>query len=708
MLRVPQLDDLGYDKIFDRARTQIPRLTDEWTDYNFHDPGITVLQTFAWLTDTLNYYMNATGEPHRLAYLKLLGLEPACSPAACELAVDAPGELHLNRGTRLAAGDVVFELTENLHTEANRLTRICSEVEGSFYDLKPFAGVDGGYARIFTYDKDKAAALYLGFDRPLHGGVRFRVEVDAGRRNAFEGEFHLSKLVWDYYQDGRWREVSSVEDGTCGFLRSGFVSLAFTGETDSLENPLLARGHYIRCRLVENGYDLLPQVGRIDVNIVTAEQTRSYADLAELRYSGEGELFLDRYVREDEELAVAVREENEKEEGYLLWYGGGEEPLCAVREGPRPGEWILVFDEEKFGRVPGEGASILVMTAERVHFEEFDLGKTGGYAGERIPFDVENLYTLRLALCEKRGGRTYLELWEQTGDISRASWDSRAFAYDRDNREIVFGDSLSGMQPDTGLEVRAVVVKTSLLGEGNVREGKLDHFLDQVEEDAVVMNPYPAEGGQSPLSSRQLKEYIGEKLTKVTRAVTAGDYRALVLGTPGLCIHMVNVIPMVEYASLYGLPRRPGAVVVAVKPWSEREERPSLTEAYREQVRKHLEDYRLLTVNIEIVPARYVGVGVHGRIVLTENTAAARQSVLDCLSSLIDFTRTKQFGLSVVYGKVFSRLEMLDCVAKVAQLGFDHLGEGGEKNAHGDIVVNPDSLAYLHETDLEFVQGDNR
>ena len=51
-------------------------MTEEWTDFNHHDPGITVLQMYAWLTDMLDYYMSATGDVHVEKYLKLLGVEP--------------------------------------------------------------------------------------------------------------------------------------------------------------------------------------------------------------------------------------------------------------------------------------------------------------------------------------------------------------------------------------------------------------------------------------------------------------------------------------------------------------------------------------------------------------------------------------------------------------------------------------------------------
>lgn len=61
MLKVPQLNDMTYEQIIQRAVSRIPSLTDQWTDFNSHDPGITVLQTYAWLVDMLNYYMDATG-----------------------------------------------------------------------------------------------------------------------------------------------------------------------------------------------------------------------------------------------------------------------------------------------------------------------------------------------------------------------------------------------------------------------------------------------------------------------------------------------------------------------------------------------------------------------------------------------------------------------------------------------------------------------
>ena len=108
MLKVPRLDDLSYEQMIQRAVSRIPAMTDQWTDFNNHDPGITVLQAYAWLTDMLNYYLNATGDVHIEKYLKLLGIEPLPAQAArCYLAVEGEeGEIRIPAGTRFLAGEI--------------------------------------------------------------------------------------------------------------------------------------------------------------------------------------------------------------------------------------------------------------------------------------------------------------------------------------------------------------------------------------------------------------------------------------------------------------------------------------------------------------------------------------------------------------------------------------------------------------------------
>jgi hypothetical protein len=127
-----------------------------------------------------------------------------------------------------------------------------------------------------------------------------------------------------------------------------------------------------------------------------------------------------------------------------------------------------------------------------------------------------------------------------------------------------------------------------------------------------------------------------------------------------------------------------------------------LGETYRRRIRENLEQYRLLTTDVRVLPAKYVGLEADGRIVLTENTPALRKRVEEQLAALVHAQTGNPFGESVIYGRLFSRLEMLEGVAKVSDLSLTCTGEGAHKNEQGDIVVYPDAIAYLGKINIEF------
>src|SRR5262249_26043224 len=83
---LPVIDDRTFDDIVTEARTRIPRYTPEWTDLNDNDPGITLVQLFAWLSDMLIYRMQKVPELNYLKFLQLIGIElnPA-APAQAEI-----------------------------------------------------------------------------------------------------------------------------------------------------------------------------------------------------------------------------------------------------------------------------------------------------------------------------------------------------------------------------------------------------------------------------------------------------------------------------------------------------------------------------------------------------------------------------------------------------------------------------------------------
>ncbi|KPQ42130.1 MAG: hypothetical protein MPEBLZ_03302 [Candidatus Methanoperedens nitroreducens] len=70
------LDDKTFGQLVEEERKLIPRYAPQWTDHNLSDPGITLIDLFAWLTEITLFRINLIRDSHKLKYLKLLGFTP--------------------------------------------------------------------------------------------------------------------------------------------------------------------------------------------------------------------------------------------------------------------------------------------------------------------------------------------------------------------------------------------------------------------------------------------------------------------------------------------------------------------------------------------------------------------------------------------------------------------------------------------------------
>jgi hypothetical protein len=70
---LPSLDDRTFADLTGEARALIPALLPEWTDHNPSDPGIVLVELFAWLTETLLYQVDQVPDTHVEKFLALLG-----------------------------------------------------------------------------------------------------------------------------------------------------------------------------------------------------------------------------------------------------------------------------------------------------------------------------------------------------------------------------------------------------------------------------------------------------------------------------------------------------------------------------------------------------------------------------------------------------------------------------------------------------------
>ena len=73
-LNAPILDDRRFQDIVNEAKKRIPQYCEEWTDHNVSDPGVTLIELFAWMTDMMLYRMNQMPRRHYIKFLDMLGI----------------------------------------------------------------------------------------------------------------------------------------------------------------------------------------------------------------------------------------------------------------------------------------------------------------------------------------------------------------------------------------------------------------------------------------------------------------------------------------------------------------------------------------------------------------------------------------------------------------------------------------------------------
>ena len=119
-IRPPNLDDRTWADLVAEMRALIPHYAPAWTDQNPSDLGITLIELFAWLGESVIYRLNQVPEKNYLAFVNLLGITRApATPARTHLTfTSGPAAVVVPAGTQAqtvpAEGEepVVFETDE--------------------------------------------------------------------------------------------------------------------------------------------------------------------------------------------------------------------------------------------------------------------------------------------------------------------------------------------------------------------------------------------------------------------------------------------------------------------------------------------------------------------------------------------------------------------------------------------------------------------
>jgi predicted phage baseplate assembly protein len=260
------LDDVRFQELVSEARTRIVRHAPEWTEHNVSDPGITLIELYAWLTELLVYRINRIPERLHFGLLALVGVEPRppeCASVSVRFMLDQPGGgAVVPAGTEIAsprtAGSesVVFQTAVELVVPHEcKLATYGTQRKAARTQLAKDGGgrVPGELQAPFGSPASAGDALLLGFESPIAGLV-IKLSIESSRA---EGSTNPGDppLQWEASVGGdEWEPAPVVSDETGGFTLGGGAITVHVPEAAAETRIEGVNRHWLRCRVLDRAH----------------------------------------------------------------------------------------------------------------------------------------------------------------------------------------------------------------------------------------------------------------------------------------------------------------------------------------------------------------------------------------------------------------------------------------------------------------------
>ncbi|HZG02342.1 MAG TPA: putative baseplate assembly protein [Streptomyces sp.] len=257
-LPAPHLDDRRFQQLVDDAKRYVQQRCPEWTDHNVSDPGVTLIEAFAHMTDQLLYRLNRVPDKSYLAFLDLLGITlfpPTAARTRATFWLSAPqaAPVVLHEGTEIATDRTeteeaqVFATTADLTVEPCAFVHLLTHEEGGRPVERTDRVLHGEDVPCFTAAPVPGDSMLIGLSAAVpRCAVVLRLD---SRVEGVGVDPRQPPLRWEAYDGAEWRPCELDEDTTGGLNRPGDVVLHVPA--DHAQAVIAGRrAGWLRCRVV--------------------------------------------------------------------------------------------------------------------------------------------------------------------------------------------------------------------------------------------------------------------------------------------------------------------------------------------------------------------------------------------------------------------------------------------------------------------------
>jgi predicted phage baseplate assembly protein len=292
-LPVTNLDDRRFQDLVDEAKRMIPQLTPEWTNHNVSDPGVALIELFAWMTEMTIFRLNQVPDVVYTHLLNLIGFEPFPATAARVdltfwLVGPVPDDVVVPAGTQVStSGDIganrVFTTLQDLRiSQPHLIASLTATGDETYTDVWDDLRI--ATAAVVCFPRSPLTpgdAFYLGFAESLAGNaIQLAISANVEGIGVIPDN---PPILWEVWQGEGWIPVTLHRDTTGGLNRDGTIVML----VPNAHEPLTlggTRAHWVRARLLSTepgqpSYRASPQIRTLSAasvgGTVVAEHSES-------------------------------------------------------------------------------------------------------------------------------------------------------------------------------------------------------------------------------------------------------------------------------------------------------------------------------------------------------------------------------------------------------------------------------------------------
>lgn len=682
----PVLDDRSFQQIVDEMKKRIPLYCPEWTDHNVSDPGVTLIELFAWMTELILYRLNQVPDLHYIRFMEFLGLKHK-APSAAQTGVtfwltkpltyaDDPdnagllisGGVEVSTTQTESIAPVIFATDEEFKIKAPRLAvmvleravaagqSVRSVVRGE--DLQRLQSARGAL-NMFSEIPRKDDAVYFGFEHGVRD-LSFHILCLRLRFSTTTGigiNIDYPPYVWEVLvPTGFWEPADIERDTTSGMTVPGEVVLHL---------PRLAR----------QSLPDFPDVGAYSWVRVRIRQLASLDPI------------------EDRHRMHPYRESPQLEQIEQIASLGATISASHVRHAPK--EYLGESDGAPGQRFRLSGSPVLLplLPVERL----------------RVKVNLADEDTVQ-------------ELWQYVETFANSGPDDQHFTIDSRSGEVRLGPAVRtprgeiiryGKTPPRGAHLYFEHYRFGGGAQGNMPRKHLNMLKTSIPYVDRIENRKLATGGADVQSLESVRISAQRLVRTRGQAITAEDYEMHVLEQFGASIARAKCIPTAvgdkQVARVVITPHLNSEITRIT------DSALHVGASLRSTIEQYLDAIRLLTVRVEVKNARYRQIRVKAEVESEANADPVQleHAIVRYLETYLHPTRGGSrgdgwpFGLTVTNAEISRQLAVLPGVKAVRQVRLQEVTEAGAPQGEGvaDIPLDDDQTVISAAHDIKCVDG---